>query len=79
MSSEALLTWRCDKQSRAQERGTRSLESPSSHPHVECAATSGQAISHEDSGFWDSSFSKIVHHLFAVQRKEPTFGVNLPL
>ena len=43
MSSEALLTWRWDKLSRAQKKGTRSLESPSSHPHVECAATSGQS------------------------------------
>ena len=43
MTSQALSTRHWDLHSRGQEKETRSLESLSSHPPVECAATSGQS------------------------------------
>ena len=56
-------------------------EDAKDHLTVSCTNPGGglgtvsEAIFHKNSGFWDSSFSKILYHLFAVQRKEPTLAL----
>ena len=56
-------------------------EDAKDHMTVSCTYPGGglgtvfEVISQKDSGFWDSSFSKILYHLFAVQWKEPTLAL----